>query len=262
VALGLLAAGLMLFYLRSIEARTRGVGPTMSVVVARQEIDAGTMITPAMVELRTLPQTAVGGDAIGEIDQVTNRVARYPIARGEPIVGVRLVDPLGSRALSFQIPAGSRGFTIPVNQTRSPAALIAPGDFVDVIATVEGPLGDGNPPPSAGASSLPLPSFGDPRAPHGAITLLQNVQVLAVQRSLVEGVPYEPAARGVPPREATVNYLTLAVSPEQAQLLALAVERARTITVALRSFGDTETRPLSPIFESGSPAGATGRGAP
>jgi Flp pilus assembly protein CpaB len=93
------------------------------------------------------------------------------------------------------------------------------------------------------------------------------VLVLAVQKAQVEGVPYEPAARGAPPKDGTITYLTLAVTPDQAQMLTLAVERSKTITVALRPFGDDETPELSPFLEpirlpSAAVPGAAGSGPP
>jgi Flp pilus assembly protein CpaB len=142
-----------------------------------------------------------------------------------------------------------RGFTIPVTQTKSPVALRAPGDFVDILATFE-VKGTGSAAPPAALPNLPfVPWFGDSADPRGAITLLQNVQVLAVQRAQVEGLPYDPSVRGTPPKDGNVTYLTLAVTPEEAQMLALAVERSRTITVSLRPFGDTETQELTPFVE-------------
>ena len=246
---GLAAAGLIVVYLRQLEARNQAPIPTVPVVVAKEDMAPGTTIAPNMVELRPLPESAVGRDGVSRLDQAVGRVVRYPVARGEQVGNLRLIDAPAVRTLSFQIPAGMRGFTIPVNQTKSPAALMAPGDWVDVLATVEvkGPQAGSL---LQGPPNMPfIPWFGDAGEPHGAITLLQNVQVLAVQKAQVEGVPYEPAARGAPPKDGTITYLTLAVTPDQAQMLTLAVERSKTITVALRPFGDDETPELSPFLE-------------
>lgn len=104
---------------------------------------------------------------------------------------------------------------MPVDVTRSVAALLAPGDFVDVLAGAQG------------------------------ATLLQNVQVVSVQREFVEGVPYDESVRGEPPEKDSISYVTLAVTPEQAQVLWAAVQSG-AITLALRPFGDDEVVAVSP----------------
>ena len=165
--------------------------------------------------------------------------------------------PGGKRAMSYQIPPGKRAFTIPVSVTRSPAALSAPGDFVDVIAVMR--LKDLGLEPAAEETGgvLRRRILGDRNAGSGpdddrwaAATVLQSVQVLAVQRHYIDsGVPYNPSVRGAPPRDANINFVTLAVTPEQAQVLALTVEQAKAVTLALRPFGELEPKNLAPFAE-------------
>jgi len=165
--------------------------------------------------------------------------------------------PGGKRAISYQIPAGKRAFTVPVSVTRSPAALIAPGDFVDVIAVMR--LKDLGLEPAAEEAGgvLRRRILGDRNAGPGpdddrwaAVTVLQSLQVLAVQRHYIDsGVPYNPSVRGNPPRDANINFVTLAVTPEQAQVLALTLEQAKALTLALRPFGDLEPKSLTPSVE-------------
>src|SRR5439155_26252641 len=137
LALGVAAAFFTLVYLRGISARTEGTGPTLAVVVAGRDIPIGQKITDAMIEVKTLPEAALVTGAATSKEQVVGMTLRYPVAKGEQFSGARLLDPAKVPALSFQIPQGMRGFTIPVNVTRSPAALITPGDFVDVLAAVD-----------------------------------------------------------------------------------------------------------------------------
>ena len=59
------------------------------------------------------------------------RATRSPL--GEQINPLRLVPAEEVQALSFQIPPGLRGYSIPVTTENSPAALLVPGDFVDVL---------------------------------------------------------------------------------------------------------------------------------
>jgi len=245
LVLGAVAAGLIVAYLAS---RDSGGGvekavPTLSVVVASEDIAAGEKVTDSMVALKELPETAVISDAATAKEQVVGQTLRYPVVKGEQLSNLRLVEPPKVQALSFQIPKGMRGFTIPVTVSDSPAALLAPGDFVDVLVSVDAErLALGQPPvPPAGA--------GAAENLKAAVTLLQNVQVLSVQREYVDnGVPYDPSVRGEPPEEESVSYVTLSLTPEQAQLLWLASQDG-AVTLALRAFGDGEIKTLGPVTE-------------
>jgi len=242
--LGVVAAGLIVAYLAS---RDSGGGetavPTLSVVVASEDIVAGKKVTDSMVELKALPETAVISDAATAKEQVVGQTLRYPAAKGEQLSNLRLVEPPKVQALSFQIPPGMRGFTIPVSVSNSPAALLAPGDFVDVLVSVDAEtLVVGEPP-------VPVAGAGEEGNLKAAVTLLQNVQVLSVQRDYVDnGVPYEPSVRGEPPKDDSVSYVTLSLTPEQAQLLWLASQEG-AVTLALRAFGDAEIKDLGAVTE-------------
>lgn len=248
LALGAVAAGLAVAFLVSAEG-TQIVEPlpdARMVVVAAAEIPVGTSITEDMLELRELPGAAVSVGAASTFEGVVGETARYPIAAGEQLNPVRLVAPIEVQALSFQIPEGMRGFTIPVSTSQSPAALLAPGDFVDVLvagdaATLVTP-----------ASVLEGPSIvieasalaGDRQA---VATILQNVQVLTVQRQYVaNGVPYDPSVRGAPPESDGVSYITLALSPQDAQLMWLASQQGQ-VTLTLRAFGDNDVSGVGPL---------------
>jgi pilus assembly protein CpaB len=238
--LGAVAAGLAVAFLASVDGggdTPAAATVTRSVVVAAEEIEVGERITASMLELRELPVTAIISGAAEELDQVVGETARFPISRGEQVNAVRLVAPPEVQSLSFQIPEGLRGFTIPVSVNESPAALLAPGDFVDVLVAgdaatlvTQDTVIYGN-----GVAVLRNGLGTDVQA---VTTLLQNVQVLSVEREYVEnGVPYDQSVRGTPPDDAAVGYVTLALTPEEAQLLWLASQDGE-LTLTLRAFGD------------------------
>jgi len=248
--LGLFAAVMVVVFLQSQEDDTpaQTIVPTLPVVVAKQDIPSGTAVTAEMVEVRSLPEDALSGGYISVSADAVGKTTRYPLNAGEQVTQSRLVEPLEVQALSFQIPQGLRGMTIPVSINETPAALIAPGDFVDVIMLIEakflvGPFGQDllAPTPIAGLEDEDF---------KGAYTLLQNVQVLTVDRGYVDdGVVYDASVRGQPPEEnANVGFVTLAVTPEQAQALFLAQTEA-TLTIVLRAFGDDEEVELRPFLE-------------
>jgi pilus assembly protein CpaB len=254
LVLGAIAAGLAVAFLASAgggdSEPAAATTTTRSVVVAVEEIEPGDTVVASMLEVRELPVSVIAEGAAEDIEEVVGETARYPISSGEQINAARLVEPPTVQSLSFQIPVGMRGFTIPVSVNDSPAALLAPGDFVDVL--VAGETGTlitadsviyGDSLVTARRPSALASAIGDDGALSGAkavTTLLQNVQVMTVQREYVEnGVPYDASVRGAPPESESISYVTFALSPEDAQLLWLASQDG-DITLTLRAFGDDD----------------------
>lgn len=242
LALGAIAAGLIVAYLASRDSSGgKSEAVMFRVIVAAQDIPAGATIEGAMVEERSIPEEAVISSAVTRPEEVVGQVARYPIATGEQLSALRLVEPPAAKALSFQIPPGLRAFTLPVTSTTSPASLMAPGDFVDVIVSADVKL--------LLPGSSTAPSTGSAKELKAAVTILQNVQVLSVQKTFVDnGVPYDPSVRGTPPDDKSVSHVTLAVTPDQAQLLWLASQEGK-VTLSLRAFGDDAIADLQPVAE-------------
>lgn len=245
LVLAAIAAGLIVAYLASRDSS--GSDPSAAVpeepvpvVVAIDEIPSGTLVTEEMVELRYYPEETLPEGAMPATDLVVGQVTRFPISAGEQLTITRFVGPSEGQSISFQIPDGLRGFTIPVDVTTSPAGLLVPGDFVDVIVLLDIEILGIQPP-------LGLNEDEDYK---GAYTLFQNLQVISVQREYVEGgVPYEPSVRGdLPEEDENISYVTLAVEPEDAQLLWLASSQG-SVTLSLRPFGDEDIAPLAPIAE-------------
>ena len=236
VALGLIAAVLAIVFLNSAGQDNAPLATgDIAVVVAEQQIAAGERITESMLTMSRVPEVAVAEDSFRERSLAVGQIARYPLARGEQVSPSRLVAAPQVQSLSFQIPEGQRAMTMPVSTQDSPATLTAPGDFVDVIISVD---------------VARLNGQGPATGRTGAATLLQNIQVLSVDRSYVDtGVVYDPSVRGEPPGERdSISFVTLSVTPEQAQLLWLAQDSGR-LTLILRPFGEDSITPLAPIIE-------------
>ena len=83
-----------------------------------------------------------------------------------------------------------------------------------------------------------------------AVTLLKNVQVISVGRDyLNNGVVYDASSRGeTVDSDKSVNNVTLALTPEQVQLLWLASQDGK-VTLSLRGFGDATTTDLPPVAQ-------------
>src|SRR3990170_1419597 len=69
-----------------------GAAGDIPVVVAKLAIPAGTRITDDMVELRQLPETAVGFDPLTATEDAVGRVAKFPLAANEQLLVSKVVS--------------------------------------------------------------------------------------------------------------------------------------------------------------------------
>lgn len=204
---------------------------TTKVVVAAQDISARTTLDADMLKVADVPTDSVLKGTFSDIDDLDGQVTRYPLISGEQVtatkIGVQKDDETG---LSFVFPQGMRAFSIQVSEESSVGGLILPGDLVDIIGILdEGTVGIDK-----------------------AVTLVQGVEVLAVAQEAQEAIPAaRPTGTPTPsavsgtlgerPEDVEANpkarTVTLAVTQEQAQLLAL-VQAKGDLALTLRNFGD------------------------
>ena len=251
--LGIVSAVLVVVYLS--QASEDGGGDVSSavvtpVVVAAQDIAAGTRVTEEMVELRELSAGAILAGVFGDTADVIGQVTRVPLVAGEQFIATK-VTPTGAAItnvdnppLAYVIPDGKRAISIQVSSIIGVSGLIRPGDYVDVILSIklegEQPLGDGT---------------TDRTSDQIAVTILQNAQVLSIDQDVAltavgdgtEGAPsISDEGDGANPEATTV---TLAVSPVHSEVLTVAEICGQNfsgrLALALRAFGDStpvETR--------------------
>lgn len=268
--LGLLSAVLVFVYLgRSGGGESAPSGDTKAVVVASQDIAAGTRITEDMVRVKNVSSDAVVPNALTSTDIVVGSVARFPITTDEQVQENRVAAggitvPKGEKVpLAYVVPEGKRAVAIKVEQVINAGGLVVPGDFVDVIMVADI------------KSDLPPPLDKS----HLSMTILQNVEVLAVDQQVEEIVPETsggdgadgttsadgdvavsqrvPIDRPDPNPEATT--VTVSVTPTEAQIVAMADQDA-TLRLSLRPFGEEGQTSVSamsdfelvslPVFES------------
>jgi len=204
---------------------------TTKVVVATQDISARTTLDAGMLKVADVPTDSVLKGTFSNVDDLDGQVTRYPLVSGEQVtatkIGVQKDDETG---LSFVFPQGTRAFSIQVSEASSAGGLILPGDLVDVIAILDEDI--------VGIDK--------------AVTLVQGVEVLAVAQEAQEPIPAARPTGTVTPSAVTgtlgdrpedvkanpgARTVTLAVTQEQAQLLAL-VQAKGELALSLRSFGD------------------------
>ncbi len=186
------------------EARLQTVG----IVVAMVEIPVGTPINANQVGVTAWPRDLYPKDSFSDMKSVVGRVAKRDFLRGEPIVQSKLVPTgKGGGLLSFLVPEGKRAFTVRVNEVVGVGGFIVPDTRVDVILTTV---------PPGGKEKI-------------SKVVLENMQVLAAGQ-IIEQKENKPI---------TVNTVTLSVTPDEAEKLALASNDG-VIQLILRNFMDSD----------------------
>jgi pilus assembly protein CpaB len=227
-----LAAGLLVGYFVYNRLRASAGSnnePGVEVVVAANDIPIGTKVAERDVRLVRYPQSHLPAGVFGKRAEVIGRGVVLPISGGEFILPSKLAAENAGAGLPSMIPPGMRAVSVRVNDVVSVAGFVQPGTRVDVLLT-------GN---AAGSGE------------RQTTTVLENVAVIAVGKSLMERL-------GV--GEQTAPVITLLVSPDDAQKLALAGQEGR-IQLALRNPLDTRKEAIpstreSVLYPAGSAAAA------
>jgi len=180
---------------------------TVGIIVAQVDIPLGSTINPNQVKVSSWPKDNYPKDALTDPKVVAGRVALRDFFRGEPVVESKLV-PLNKSTglLSLKIQAGMRAFSIKVNEAVGVGGFIVPDSRVDVVVTT-----------SASQNSPDKISK----------IVLEDIRVLAAGQ-VIEQKENKPV---------TVNTVTLALLPEEAEKLALAGNDG-IIQLVMRNFAD------------------------
>jgi pilus assembly protein CpaB len=183
---------------------------TVGIAVAVIDIPLGTTINSNQIALSSWPRDLRPRDAFTAEKPAIGRVALRDFTRGEPIVESKLVPTdKSSGLLSLKVPDGMRAFSVKVNEVVGVGGFIVPDSRVDVVVT----------------------TAVSPQRQQEQVskTFLQDVQVLAVGQ-IVEQKDNKPV---------TVNTVTIAVTPEDSEKLALASNDGK-IQLVLRNFSDNK----------------------
>lgn len=146
VLLGSLAFVLVRGYQDRVEALRPAVGPMVPVVVAASDLVRGSVLSEAMLETSSMPESFVPPGAAAATTTVTGRVLTADIASGEVLTSSRLSVPKAG-PIAALVPEGLRAMVI---ATPLPINALRPGDHIDVYAT----YGGGRPHTELAASAL------------------------------------------------------------------------------------------------------------
>jgi len=215
-------------------------GEGVAVVVANQDISVGTEITADMVKVVEVPSGLLVKNAITESTLAIGQTARFPISQGQQLVRASFGVQADEDGLAYVVPRGMRAMAISVEEVTAVGGLLLPGDRVDVIAVF-----------NSETSILEILTAPAEQRPTTAVTILQDVEILAIAQEAQEPLPAlddtsDPSGQGrtsgqlpddpdTDPRAATV---TLALDPQQVAILAAVQEEASRVFLSLRAIGD------------------------
>lgn len=183
---------------------------TRRVPVAVSEISKDTVLTPEHIVFATVAIEKTRGAFLMREALFGRRVKAERIAANQPFLTTQLYPPGEGPQLSAKLEKGFRAVTIETSSSSATLqGMVRPGDHVDVLMTV------------TGNRDIESPT---------TLTLLENVQLLAVSRNQSERVDTRES------RDSSV--VTLAVTPEQANILVLAKDRGE-LHLALRGAEET-----------------------
>ena len=211
---GVLAAVSVSRYLSRAQAFTNNM---TKVAVAKVAIPLGSKIIPEQIMVVQFPKESTPDGAFDSPEKLAGRVAVVNIAAREPITETRLAPEGTAAGLSAVIPEGYRAMTVKVDDAAGISGFITPGTLVDVVVVID--------PREGSAQQDPISKI-----------VLQNIKVLANGQNIDK--PKDE-------REAnSVKAVTLQVTPEQAEKLALASSEGRLQLVMRNQIdqGDEQTK--------------------
>ncbi len=202
IGMGMAAVAMAAVWLNSRESLL-----TTHVVVAKEDVQIGTRLQPAMLQLVDWPSASPLKNPLTSIEQATDRVVNMPLVKGEPISMSKLAAKGETGGLSAVLREGRRAVTVKVNEIVGVAGFALPGNYVDVMVNT-------------------------PDSNNNLVSkiVIERIQVLAVAQD-VANLESKPKV---------VNAVTLEVTPAQAEKIDLA-RSVGSLSLVLRSQVDTES---------------------
>jgi pilus assembly protein CpaB len=205
-----------LFYVRITRTQGSARPRTKQVVAAAVALQPGAPIAAENLTEISWPETVPLEGLIEKKEDAVGHVLMYAVAVHQPVLRRDLAANT-SLGLAAKIPDGMRATAVKTNEVTNIAGFIFPGSHVDVLVTLR--------PENNNTASTETR------------TVLQNVQVLST------GTKMDPDPNGKPDN---VSVITLLVTPEQSERLALAQSQG-TIHFVLRNGGDLASLEIAPV---------------
>jgi pilus assembly protein CpaB len=210
----ILSGGVTYLAYRVLQSRVQPLEVTTKIVVAAKKLDMGYLLTKDDVQLVEWPKSTPLQGSFSDPSQVVDRAVVVPVQINEPIMESKLAPKEAGAGLTAILPQGMRALSIQVNSIIGVAGFVMPGSHVDVILTGIPPKGLKGTKGEETASKI----------------ILENLEVIAAGQNVQRDVNGKPQ---------TVQDVTLLLTPQQAEKVALATGDGR-IQLALRNPMDKE----------------------
>lgn len=221
------AAYLAMQYIRQQATPLMAATPKIAqVVVASHDMPLGSILGERDVKTVDWASGALPPGFVGSVPEAVGRGLITPVQENEPILEAKLAAKGAGGGLPVIIDQGMRAVSVAVDQVVGVAGFVLPSTRVDVLLTL-----------TDAASKEPATRV-----------IMQNVKALAAGQSIQQDKEGKAQA---------VSVVTVLVTPEQAETLALAASQGR-IQMALRNSLDTlhiETRGTRVSALMGGPIG-------
>jgi pilus assembly protein CpaB len=145
-----LFAFIAVFVIGAVLTRQSTAQRTVDAVVAVRDIQARQLITPDLVTLAPVPAASLQPGAVVRLADVKGAAALVRIPKGavlsQNVVAVS-PDQIDEGSVAYlPIPPGFVAMTIPTNELQGVAGYVAPGDYINIIATVNTEVFNDKPP--------------------------------------------------------------------------------------------------------------------
>jgi pilus assembly protein CpaB len=205
---------------RPLKAVAYSPAADVRILVAAEKLPAMTVVNAGAVQDKMVPRTALPEGYLTDSSQIIGKVLALPVEQGQPLTK-RLFPTEGSGfELAGMLPPGKRAVSVSLPEYSGLEGILYPGSIVDVMAAFD--LKANNKYGSAVST-----------------TLLENVQVLAVEDLTVTADKEEPQTTAQKDIGKRGILVTLMVDPKQAEALQLAMEHG-SVSLAMRNPLDSE----------------------
>lgn len=191
--------------------------PPNQILVAKQDLPAGTFVKPEHLQWRAWPADGLDASFVRKSEDAMNAftgaVVRKGIVAGEPITAKRVVKAGERGFLAAVLSPGMRAVSVKVNAASGISGLVFPGDRVDLILSHKIKI--------QGAKNRTVRSVSE--------TVLTDVRVLAIGQTTDD-------QQGKP---IVAKTATLEVWPKQAEVVAVVIELGK-LSLSLRSLAKTD----------------------
>jgi pilus assembly protein CpaB len=189
----------------------RATAQSLDIVVAAHALPLGTKIDASAVKVVRWSRDAVPPGSYTDPAAITGAYVKDSFVENEPLVASKLfMGQKSAGVMPLLIPPGMRAMSVPVDKVSDVAGFVQPRTRVDVLVAMANSGATGDKPFSK--------------------TVLENVEVLAVNQEI----------QGDPAKAQVVEVVTLLVTPQEAERLALASRQGGNLRLAIRSYDDSK----------------------